>query len=360
IVVAAPPRGVAGSTRLRKLALTDSPAIPPPGSPPAQSRGAPLHPAASPAQPVCGNWPSPVRRRFRLRGRPPRIRAGPRSTLRRRRLNPFAEAGPHRFAGYSASGVACAFARGPAPPCGVAGSTRLRKLALTGSPAIPPPGSPPAHSRGAPLHPAASPAQPVCGNLPSPVRRLFRLRGRLRIRAGPRSTLRRRRLNPFAETGPHRFAGYSASGVAPRAFARGPAPPCGVAGSTRLRKLALTDSPAIPPPGSPPRIRAGPRSTLRRRRLNPFAETGPHRFAGYSASGVACAFARGPAPPCGVAGSTRLRKLALTGSPAIPPPRSPPAHSRGAPLHPAASYSVKANSLTTAPGRRMLLTLRAR
>src|SRR6185312_11283267 len=135
--------------------------------------------------------------------------------------------GPHRFAGYSASGVACAFARGPAPPCGVAGSTRLRKLALTGSPAIPPPGSP-AHSRGAPLHPAASPAQPVCGNWPSPVRRLFRLRGRLRIRAGPRSTLRRRRLNPFAETGPHRFAGYSASGVAPRAFARGPAPPCGV------------------------------------------------------------------------------------------------------------------------------------
>src|SRR6185437_5027528 len=136
--------------------------------------------------------PSPVRRLFRLRGRPPRIRAGPRSTLRRRRLNPFAETCPHRFAGYSASGVACAFARGPAPPCGVAGSTRLRKLALTDSPDIPPPGSPP------------------------------------RIRAGPRSTLRRRRLNPFAETGPHRFAGYSASGVAPRAFARGPAPPCGV------------------------------------------------------------------------------------------------------------------------------------
>src|SRR6185503_1641335 len=102
-------------------------------------------------------------------------------------------------------------------------------------------------------------------------------------------------------------------------------------------------------------------SAPRRRRLNPFAETCPHRFAGYSASGVAPrAFARGPAPPCGVAGSTRLRKLALTDSPAIPPPGSPPAHSRGAPLHPAASYSVKAISLTTAPGRRMLLTLRAR
>src|SRR6185312_10143832 len=208
--------------------------------------------------------------------------------------------GPHRFAGYSASGVACAFARGPAPPCGVAGSTRLRKLALTGSPAIPPPGSP-AHSRGAPLHPAASPAQPICGNWPSPVRRLFRLRGRLRIRAGPRSTLRRRRLNPFAETGPHRFAGYSASGVAPRAFARGPAPPCGVAGSTRLRKLALTGSPDIPPPGSPP-------AHSREAPLDPAASPAqpvcgnlpsPIRRI-FRLRGRPRAFARGPAPPCGV------------------------------------------------------------
>jgi hypothetical protein len=67
------------------------------------------------------------------------------------------------------------------------------------------------------------------------------------------------------------------------------------------------------------------------------------------------------APPCGVRQLPSQRAYIVR--PAVagtPPPGSPPAHSRGAPLRPAASYRVNAISLTTAPGSRMLLTLRAR